>query len=392
MLLGSRAAFTPVLLTCYAITLAVHVGSIALSTLLPFRMVEVGGTGTQVGLLFSVMTMVSMVLRPTIGGWVDRLGARRVLVPGVAALALTSLALQLAAAPQTLIALMVGLGLANALISTPVSVTAATSTASTHRGEALGTYYLASSIGIALAPPFAFGLQALGGMPLAFGAVTVVAAVIAWLVTRVPARPLSAAERVASRFRLVSAGALPVSGALMLATLGHSSFYAFLPLYAVSRGRGAALAWFFGVYPVWMIACRVLWRGFADRVNRVQVTLAAMAIQAVAYLILALPPAPATLVLAAVTLATGSAVLYPTLAALVVDRAGESERGLALGTLSASWDLGVVIGSALTGVVVDRVSYGAGFVVAASGAALGTLALALIEIRRAAVSVSARPV
>ena len=72
MLLGSRAAFTPVLLTCYAITLAVHVSSIALSTLLPFRMVEVGGSGTQVGLLFSVMTLVSIVLRPTIGGWVSR--------------------------------------------------------------------------------------------------------------------------------------------------------------------------------------------------------------------------------------------------------------------------------------------------------------------------------
>ena len=338
------------------------------------------------------MTMVSMVLRPTIGGWVDRLGARRVLIPGVAALALTSLALQLAATPRTLIALMVGLGLANALISTPVSVTAATATASAHRGEALGTYYLASSIGIALAPPFAFGLQALGGMPLAFGAVTVVAAVIAWLVTRVPAGPSAAVERVASRFRLASVGALPVSGALMLATLGHSSFYAFLPLYAVSRGRGAAIAWFFSVYPVWMIACRVLWRGLADRVNRVHVAAAAMAIQAVAYLILALPPTPATLVLAAVTLATGSAVLYPTLAALVVDRAGESERGLALGTLSASWDLGVVIGSALTGVVVDRVSYGAGFVVAALGATLGTLALALIELRRrSAVEASARP-
>ncbi|HMH53685.1 MAG TPA: MFS transporter [Candidatus Acidoferrum sp.] len=392
MLLGSRAAFAPILLMCYAITLALHVGSIALSTLLPFRMMEVGGSSTQVGLLFSVMTVVSMVLRPTIGGWVDRLGARRVLIPGVVALAFTSLALQLSATPPTLIALMVGLGLANALVSTPVSVLTAISTAPAHRGEALGTYYLASSIGIALAPPFAFGLQALGGMPLAFGAVTVVAIIIAWLVTRVPGGPSATVERIAARFRLVSAGALPVSGALMLATLGHSSFYAFLPLYALSRGRGAALAWFFGVYPLWMIACRVLWRGLADRVNRLHVALAAMVLQAVAYAILALPPAPVTLVVAAVILATGTAVLYPTLAALVVDRADATERGLALGTLSGSWDLGVVIGSALTGVVVDHVSYGAGFVVAAAGATLGALAFASIVLRRrSAVGASARP-
>jgi predicted MFS family arabinose efflux permease len=314
-----------------------------------------------------------------------------VLVPGVAALAFTSLALQLSATPPTLIALMVGLGLANALVSTPVSVLTAISTAPAHRGEALGTYYLASSIGIAAAPPFAFGLQALGGMPLAFGAVTAVAALIAWLVTRVPGRGSQVAGRVAAPLRLVSAGALPVSGALMLATLGHSSFYAFLPLYAVSRGRGAALAWFFGVYPVWMIACRVLWRSLADRVNRMHVALAAMLLQAAAYAILALPPAPLTLAVAALILATGTAVLYPTLAALVVDRADATERGLALGTLSASWDLGVVIGSALTGLVVDHVSYGAGFVVAASGATLGALALASIELRRrTAVEASAR--
>ena len=94
MILGSRAVFTPILMICYAITLPVHIGSIALSTLLPFRMGSLGGSSIQVGLLFSVTTMVSMVLRPTIGAWVDHAGARRVLVPGVVALALTSRALQ----------------------------------------------------------------------------------------------------------------------------------------------------------------------------------------------------------------------------------------------------------------------------------------------------------
>ncbi len=383
MILGSRAVFTPVLLACYAVSLVVHIGSIALSTLLPFQMVALGGSSTQIGLLFSVTTVVSMVLRPTIGAWVDRVGARWVLVPGVVALGLTSLALQLAATPATLITLMIGLGLANGLISTPASVLTATSTAPAHRGEALGTYYLASSVGIAVAPPFAFGLYAVGGMPLAFAAVTVVAVVIGWLVTRVPAGRPAAARSGASEFRLWSPGALPVSGALVLGTLGHSSVYAFLPLYAVSRGRGAALAWFFGVYPLWMIACRALLRGVADRLSRARVAVAAMALQGVGYLVLALPPTPITLVIAAIVLGTGVAVLYPALAALVVDRADEAERGLALGTLSGSWDLGVVVGSVLVGAITDRLSYGAGFVVGGVGALLGLLVLAIVEARRA---------
>lgn len=284
--------------------------------------------------------------------------------------------------PEGLIALMIFLGLANALISTPVTVVTATRTAPEHRGEALGTYYLGSSVGIALAPPLAFGLRAAGGMRRAFAGMTAITLVIAWIATRLPGAAPGPPGAGSSRFRLVSASALPISGALVLATLGHSSVYAFLPLYAVSRGRGAALAWFFGIYPVWMIVCRVLMRGIADRVSRSRVAVMAMALQVVAYLVLALPPTPATLVVAAIVLGTGGAVLYPTLAALVVDRADETDRGLALGTLSASWDLGVVVGSVLIGAVADRVSYGAGFVVGALGAAAGTLALMFMETRR----------
>ena len=111
-----------------------------------------------------------MILPIEPGSWVDRFGARWVMGPGIAALIVTCLALQVVSAPEGLIALMIGLGLANALISTPASVLTATSTGPEHRGEALGTYYLASSVGVALAPPLAFGLQAVGGMSLAFAA------------------------------------------------------------------------------------------------------------------------------------------------------------------------------------------------------------------------------
>src|SRR6267142_2766 len=288
-LLGSRAVFTPVLLACYATTAAVHVASIVLNTLLPFHVVDLGGTKTQVGLLFSVMTIVSMFLRPTVGGWVDRFGARPVIAPGIAALALTSLALQLATTPVAIIVLMTGLGVANGLITTPARV---------------------------------------------------------------------------------------------LSTIGHSSVFAFLPLYALSHGQTAALAWFFFVYPAWLITWRAVLRGVSDRLGHLRVSLFAMSVVAVAYLIIALPPTPLSLALAAVVLASGNALLYPTLAALVVDRAPEAERGLALGTLSGAWDLGVVVGSALIGAVADRYSYGAGFTVGGAFAAVGVGALALTAIRR----------
>jgi len=383
-LIGSREIFAPTLLACYAITAVVHIGTVVLSTLLPFHIVDLGGTRTQVGLVFSVMTTISMFLRPTVGGWVDRFGARPVIAPGIAALGLTSLALQLAPTPIAIIGLMVGLGIANGLISTPASVLAALRSPAARRGEVLGTYYLASSVGIAVGPPLAFGLRALGGMRLAFAIVTVFALVLAVIVARLPRGVADPAAAALPGPRLASRSALGVSFALVLSTVGHSSVFAFLPLYAVSRGQAAALAWFFAIYPAWLITWRALLRGMSDRVGHSRVSIGAMSVLAVAYAIIALPPTPLSLAVAALVLASGNALLYPTLAALVVDRAPESERGLALGTLSGAWDLGVVVGSALIGVVADRYSFGAGFAVGAVFASIGVVALALTAPRAAA--------
>jgi MFS family permease len=89
-----------------------------------------------------------------------------------------------------------------------------------------------------------------------------------------------------------------------------------------------------------------------------------------------------TLVAGAVLLGAGVAMFYPTLVALLVDRTPEPERGSAIGTLSGSFDLGSVVGSLLVGLTVDRVSFAAGFHLAAGGAALG-LALFLLAERGA---------
>lgn len=327
-----------------------------------------------------------MVLRPTVGGWVDRFGARPVIMPGIAALAMTSLALQLAWTPVAVIVLMVGIGIANGLITTPASILAALNSPAAHRGEALGTYYLASSLGIALGPPLAFGLRAVGGIRLAFALVTAFAALLALVVARLPAPVGAPAALAPQRRRLVSRPALGVSFALVLSTIGHSSVFAFLPLYAVARGQATSLAWFFTIYPAWLITWRALLRGVSDRLGHLRVSVGAMSVLAVAYWIIALPPSPVSLTLAALVLASGNALLYPTLAALVVERAPAAERGLALGTLSGAWDLGVVVGSTLIGAVADRMSYGAGFAVAGAFAALGVGALTLAGLRAAAVA------
>jgi MFS family permease len=378
---SSRAVLARTLLACYGLTGVIHLASISLGTLLPFHVVALGGSRTQVGLVFSLATMVSMVLRPAVGHAVDRLGARPVLLPGIIALVATSLALQLAASPRAVILVMAGSGVANALVSMTGNVMVARASDPAHRGEVLGLYYLASSLAIAAAPPLAFALRDLGGMPLVFASVTAFAGALLALGLSLPGSVTTPTAARGLRFRPLSREAMPVSAALVLTTIGHSSIYAFLPLYATSRGHGDVVVWFFAAYSGWLIAFRVLLGRLSDHVGRARVALPAMLLVALGHLTLALPPTTLTLMAAALFLGSGSSVLYPTLAALVVDRAPESERGLALGTLSGAWDLGVVVGSAVIGYVADRSSFATGFALGGTSALAGALAFALLERR-----------
>lgn len=379
----TRAVLTRPLLACYGLSGTIHLATISLNTVLPFHMMALGGSRTQVGLLFSVSTIAAMLLRPSVGDWIDRIGARPVLYPGIAAITLASLALQLAGRPEAVIAITVGVGIGAALTSTTASLLAARASTAANRGEALGLYYLASSLAIAIAPPMALGLRGVGGSALVFASVTLFALALVPLVRALPSGVMAPVMATSAGFRLLSPGAVPVSCALALTTFGHASIYGFLPLYAVSRGQGAAVVWFFAVNSVWMLVCRALLRGLSDRIGHARVVVPSMALTALGFAILALPPTAISLMAAAVVLGTAGAVLYPTLAALVLDRAPEGERGLALGTLSSSWDLGVVVGSAAMGLAADHVSFGAAFMLAAASASLGTLTFLAAERRHA---------
>ena len=216
-------------------------------------------------------------------------------------------------------------------------------------------------------------------MALAFVAVTALAVVLLALALSVPRALTGAVSGARRSFHLFSRHAAGVAGVLALTTFGHYSMYAFLPLYATGHGHGGIVVGFFATYSVWMIVGRALFGALSDRLGRVRVALLAILATAAGYLSLAASPSPPSLIAAALLLASGSAVLFPTLTALVLDRTPEAERGLALGSVRSAWDLGAMVGSAAMGFVADHLSFAAGFALASATAALGAVTLVVLE-------------
>jgi MFS family permease len=224
-------------------------------------------------------------------------------------------------------------------------------------------------VGVAIGPPAGFALTAVGGVALDFAVVTALSMIVAGLAAALRTPPGSAS--LPGGFgRPWSRHAVPASIALIIITTGYSTVYAFLPMHAATAGLGNA-AWFFPLMSGCTIASRLLLRRASDQFGRARVLVPALVAIASGTALLALPPTIASLVAGAVLLGTGNSMLYPTLVALVVDRAPPAERGLAIGTVSGAWDVGVFIGSPLVARLVQARGYSAGFLASSLAVALG---------------------
>jgi MFS family permease len=352
------------LLFCVVITLVLHVVTYLLNTQLPLQILALGGRHAQIGWLFAATTGVAMVLRPQVGGWTDRYGGRTVMLPGAVTLLVTMVAFFFATTPIALIGLMIGLGIANALLSTTGSIVVANASAPERRGEALSMYYVASSAGVATGPAAGFALAAVGGITLNLVVGTALSLVVLLFVLALRTPPGKGAVAGSGFGRLWSRHAVAASLALMIITAGHSTVYAFLPMHASGAGLGSA-AWFFPLMSGCTIACRFVLRRASDQFGRARVLVPALVALALGNTTLAASPSIGSLVIAAALLGTGNSMLYPTLVALVVDRSPVSERGLAIGTLSGAWDVGVFIGAPLIALLVESHGYTAGFLASA---------------------------
>jgi len=368
------------LATAVGISMASHLAVYGLTPVLSLHLVALGGTSAQVGLLFSVFSLVAVVLRPMAGAWIDRQGVRRALLPGAALVALASLGLQAAAGPPALIALMAAFGVGYGLVTMAAAVLAA-SAPPERRGRALSVYYLAAPVSMAVAAPLGLWLFREVGARANFALVTLLGLTAAALGLSLRS---AAGDRPAPALgppRLWSPGAVPLSLVLVVAAMGQSVLYAFLPLHATAHGQERYLAWFFGLYSSTMIAFRIAVARLADRWGRSQILMPALGVLAMGFGALIAPPTPLHLALAAVLLGAGSSALYPMLVALVVDRVPDHERGVAMGMVSGAWDLGIFAGSLTIAAVVASVSLGAGFAAATALTLLALVGLVTVERR-----------
>ena len=333
---------------------------------MPLYVADLGGTSTQIGLIIGLFALVAMIMRPPTGWLIDTRGDRMVLVAGMAIFLLASLGYLLAPSVGGILAVRLFHGLGMGLFPTAATVVIADLAPPARRGEAMGWFGIANSIGFIVGPAGGLAVVARTGYTTLFVLAAGAAAlglVCIWLLpppTRKPAPParLPRLEDVFSR------AALLPSAILLFLYFPYGGVLSFIPIVATQRGLANA-GLFYAVFAGAMVLVRSKAGEISDRRGRAAVILPGMVLAAVSLLVLGLTTGPAGVLVGGAMFGISFGMVQPTLMALAADRVSPAERGKAMGTFYTAWELGIAAGAAGSGWLLNSIGFGTLFLVGA---------------------------
>lgn len=335
----------------------------------PFHIRDLGGSTFAAGLFLACLTFASAVSAPFTGAMADRVGLRRTLLAGGAALTLLAAGYAFLSDYR----LMLGLTILHGFFwSGVLTASAAYMTGILppgRRAEGISYWGLASVLALAIGPSVGFWLYHIGWVTLCavMGLLNLMVALIAW---RLPDERTHPDHEPGDRSGpLIEWRVLVLSGTLLLYSYSYGAITSFAAMFAEANGvtpRGVYLT----AVGLAIIATRPFLGRVADRVGYVRLFVPCLVMISIGLLVLVGGGTRSRQVVSALLFGAGYGTAYPVYAAYLLQRVRAARRGAAFGALIAAFDTGIGTGSLVTGWMVGAFGYEAAFGAAAALSAL----------------------
>lgn len=349
----------------------------------PLLRERTGASASVIGLFIGAYTALAVLTRPVVGRELARRPRRLFMAAGGAVTIAATAGYWVADSLAALIAIRVLHGTAVALFYTAASTTVADLAPAERRGEALSLFSMFLYLGLAAGPAIGLALHRAAGFGAMFAVSIVFAAACGAtaLAIREP-RTHSPESREIERHPLVHRAALLPGAVLACAAVGYAAGLNFTADYAGERAIGGS-AFYFPVLALSVIATRLFAGRASDRLGRLRVAAPGLALFVAAMITESLARSAAPLLSSAAMFGAGFGMFFPTMMAYTTDRVPARERGSAMATFTASFDIGFGAGSPLLGAIHGTWGYPAMYAVAAGLAGIGLLVLVSPLMRRA---------
>lgn len=331
---------------------------------IPIYIKEIAGDESQVGLAMGVFSISSVLTRLFAGRQSDRQGKKYLVLGGLLLCAGATVLYSVWSNMLPLYLLRFAHGAGWGITTTAGAAVVADLAPNSRRGEAMGYYGIFSTATLSLSPLVAAWVlvsQGVGTVFVASAVLSIVAAVAALAMAEPKTGSASLIDPLKSA--LVSRKALFPSGIVFMLGISYAGLMTFMPLFTRERHLGNE-GLFYTVFAVVMLATRPIGGALSDRRGRGFVIVPSLVAMSIALALLVVTWDQWALVAVAALTGIGFGGVQPTLMALTVDCAGAHERGAAMGTFTAAFDLGIGAGSVAMGVIVSAAGFGTMFAAA----------------------------
>lgn len=340
---------------------------------------ELGGSGTEVGIVIGAFGVSAALIRPLLGRLGDRYGRRILLVGGAFLSGLMALLypVWLSIPVLVLLRIVTGVGEAGAFVG------AATSTQDLapddRRGEASSYFSLAIYLGLGIGPflgEYLADAYSFDAVVRTSFALSMVSSVLAFAIPARPPVDTTSSELTRSRSFLHRASILP--GILLtLSLIGFVGYTTFLALYIddLTDGEGSAGVVFL-LYAAVVVVFRLSFATLPDKLGARRGAMLAFGFIALGLTIVASWPTLVGVYVGTIVLAIGIAFNYPALFLFVMAGTEPHERSHSVASFGFFFDIAGAIGAPLLGVVIDVTdSERAAFAVGAAASLIGLIGL-----------------
>jgi MFS family permease len=340
---------------------------------------NLNGSDLEVGIVTGAFAFTGIVCRPIAGNLADRRGRKPTVVIGCLFAATAGGLYFVPAGIAGLIIARLFLGAGEGTVFTAGSAWNVDMAPEETRGRMIGLYGLAIWTGLTLGPPIGVLLQHAGGFHLVWAFAAGAPLLGAAIASRLPEGYRSREDIDHGPF--ISREALGPGATFSLCVFGFAAVSAFIILSLDERGIGHGPL-VFSVFAATVVLTRLVAGGLPDRIGAARCAAGAALVETVGLILLGAGQELAVVILGAIGMGAAFSLLFPSLSLVAINRVGPDRRGVAMGTFTASFDLGMLVGSPLVGGAAAIAGYSAAFYVAA---------LASLACAASSLSMSRRP-
>ncbi|HVT45592.1 MAG TPA: MFS transporter [Thermoanaerobaculia bacterium] len=330
---------------------------------IPFRILDLGGSKSQAGLVLAVYTYASALAAPLTGAFADHFGRKRLLILAAAFFGFFSI---LYGFVPSIPLLLVIASVHGAIWSAILSSSAAMMTdfiPESRRTEGIAYWGMASTAAVAVAPTIGLAIYRFGWeiLCLEMAGLSIVMVVLA---ARVPVAWTARETPFPSVRTLVDFRVIALALALFAISFGYGGITSYVALFASER-QIPRPSLFFNVFATTILIVRLLTARLGDRFGPKALLYPSLAMVPLSLFVLAYAMTAQQIAASAFLFGLGFGGAYPAFVTYVLRHTDPARRGGTFGSILWAFDTGIGTGSLITGLLVDHFGFRAAFSAAA---------------------------